>query len=1177
MILTDLAIRNRITVAVLGLLVVLLGGYSYYSLPREAFPDIPIPFILINTVYEGVSPEDIETSITMKIEKELTGIRGVKEVTSSSAEGMSMITVEFTPDVAPDVALQRVRDRVDMAKGELPQEAEDPVIKEISFDEFPIMQVSISGDVSPVQLKAIADDVQDALETLPGVLKVDVLGALEPEIRLEFNPERLALYNLTIPEILALIPSENVNISAGGLETEGTRFNVRVPAEFVTPEEVDHLLITTRNGKPIYLADVATVRDTFKDRTSYSRLNRRDNVTLGVQKRTGANIVLVSDMIKAVVARAQEQVPPAVKFDITFDMSKYIRNMVADLENNMASGLVLVVGILVLFLGWRSSMIVSLIIPFSMLASFFLIQMLGYTLNMIVLFSLILALGMLVDTAIVIVENIYRHMQLGVPRLQAAIIGTREVAWPVTSSTLTNVASFIPMMFWPGIMGDFMKYLPITVTIVLLSSLFVALVFNPTFCAVAAGGAPPKGREGRVIRGYRRMQHLAISWPGVTLILACFLLGAMGVLYFKFGNGVELFPQGDPERATIDIRSPQGTNIRESDRIARIIEERIEPLDPYIEYMITNVGAAGGGFNLTGSAGGSHLANLTLVFYDFEVREKPSLEVIAEIRRAIADIPGAEIRVEREKDGPPTGAPVTVRIVGEDFKRLESLSREAQDKIVGVQGLVNLRSDLEATRPELAFTVNRREAMLLGVNTAIVGNFLKMAIFGTKVGTYRQFNDEYDITVRLPREERVNIDDLYRLQVPNATGNAVPLSTLGRFEYQGGFGTINRVNQKRVVTVTADVEGRLSTAVLADVQRLLRPLGDPRVTQKDIRDWDTLRRTLLDARERPESGVPSRIWEVLPKKDASALNEALSAESPSEKEKVQILSLLNRAIADRDLYRAEDFAGGKPSTSVEGLLKQNRKDLGSVQVEFLNRESLVSALPSIIAPHTWVELPIGYEIRYAGEQEEQEKAQAFLMKAFVIALLMIVLILVMQFNSLLIPLIIMSTVGLSLVGVLLGLIVCGLPFNIIMTGIAVISLAGIVVNNGIVLLDFAQQLQRDGLSLVSATVEAGVTRLRPVLLSAATNFIGLIPMAIGISFDFHTFTWATKSESTQWWRNMSIAIIFGLSFTTVLTLVIIPASYVMLGRLVARLFPKHSAASATADIATHPGGEPEPA
>jgi multidrug efflux pump subunit AcrB len=1018
MILTDVAIKNRTTVAILGLIIVVLGISSYVSLPREAFPDIPIPYILVNTVYEGVSPADVETAVTMKIEKELNGIRGVKEVRSSSAEGMSMIVVEFTPDVPTDVALQRVRDRVDMAKGELPTDAKEPTIKEINLAEFPIMQVSISGDVSPFQLKEIADDMQDAIETLPGVLKVDVLGALEPEIRLEFDRDRMAMYNLVVSDILLLIPAENVNISAGGLETQGTKFNVRIPAEFVTPEEVDHLLIAVRDGKPIYLADVATVRDSSKDRTTYSRLNGRDNVTLSIQKRAGANVVQVADSVKVVVAKAQERLPGAVAFDVIFDMSKYIRSQVADLENNMASGLILVVGVLLLFLGWRSSMIVSLIIPFSMLGSFFILQALGYTLNMIVLFSLILALGMLVDSAIVIVENIYRHMELGDSRIQAAILGTREVAWPVITSTLTNVASFIPLMFWPGIMGDFMKYLPITVTIVLMTSLFVALVFNPTFCASLAAAPPRAGQEHWFIRGYRRVQRLAISSPLTTLMLACLLLVGSVILYAKRGNGVEFFPQGDPERATIDVRAPQGTNIHETDRILRLIEERIQPYQPWIEHTITNVGSSGGMMTLAASSGGPHLANVTLVFYDYEIRERPSTEIIAAIRDAISDIPGAEIKVEREKDGPPTGAPVTVRLIGEDFKVLEGLSRQAQNLIAGVPGVVNLRSDLEATRPELAFVVDRRRAMLLGVNTATVGNFLKMAIFGTKVGTYRQFNDEYDITVRLPLADRTKVDDLNRIQIPNIAGQAVPLSSLGRFDYRGGFGTINRVNQKRVVTLTADAEGRLSTAVLDDVQKQLGGLA----------------------------------------------------------------------------------------------------------------------------------MPSGYELRYAGEQEEQDKAQAFLAKAFILCILLIVMILVMQFKSLLVPLIIMSTVVLSLVGILLGLVVCHLPFNIIMTGIAVISLAGIVVNNGIVLLDFVRQLQAKGMGLVEATVEAGVTRLRPVLLSAATNFVGLIPMAIGVSYDFHTFTWATKSESTQWWQNMSIAIIFGLSITTVLTLVVVPSLYVLLTR-----------------------------
>ncbi len=359
MIITDVAIKNRTTIAVLGLIILILGVSSYLTLPREAFPDIPIPHILVNTVYEGVSPADMETSVTMKIEKELNGIRGVKQIMSSSAEGLSMIDVEFTPDVPTDVALQRVRDRVDLARGDLPEDVLEPVIKEINLAEFPIMQVSISGDVSPMQLKEIADKMQDEIETLPGVLKVDVLGALEPEIRMEFDRDRMAMYNLVITDIMQLIPTENVNISAGGLETKGTKFNVRIPAEFVSAEEVDHLLIASRDGKPIYLSDVATVRDAFKDRESYSRFDGVENVTLSIQKRAGANVVSVSDSVKAVLAEAQRRLPGAVKFDTVYDLAKYIRNQVADLENNIIAALVLVVVILLIFMGLRTSMIVA--------------------------------------------------------------------------------------------------------------------------------------------------------------------------------------------------------------------------------------------------------------------------------------------------------------------------------------------------------------------------------------------------------------------------------------------------------------------------------------------------------------------------------------------------------------------------------------------------------------------------------------------------------------------------------------------------------------------------------------------------------------------------------------------------------------------------------------------------
>ncbi len=1016
MIISDAAIKNRTTVGVLVVLIVFAGAYSYLTLPREAAPDVPIPYVLVTTTLEGVSPEDIESSVTIKLEKELKGLDGLKEMTSTSSEGVSLVTLEFDPDVDIDDALRDVRDRVDLAKPELPADADEPFLKEVNVAEFPIMMMSVSGDISPVRLKAVADELSDAIESIPGVLKADVSGALEREIRVEVDADRLAAYDLTIPELIALIPSENVNISAGSLETEGVKFNVRIPAEFEDPGEIDYLLLAVRNGNPIYLSDVAKINDTFKDRTSYSRMNGADSVTISVQKRVGANIVFVADAVKMVLEEFREEAPAGLKFKVTLDYSDFVRSTVKDLENNILTGLVLVVGVLFLFLGFRTSAIVATAIPLSMLMSFALIQALGYTLNMIVLFGLILALGMLVDNAIVIVENIYRHVQLGQSRIQAAISGTKEVAWPVATSTATTVAAFSPLLFWPGMMGDFMKYLPITLIITLSSSLFVALVISPTISSVfVSKTAKRRSREHWFIRGYKRLLETALEYRFETLALAVLLFVGTMQVYRIVGAGTELFPDVDPEQAYIDIRSPQGTNIRESDRRARLVEGRLPPYEEYLEYVVTDVGGAGGGM-FGGGGGGPHNARVTLTFYDYEDRKRPSKEVIANIRKDVADIAGAEIRIQQQEEGPPTGAPVTARIIGKDFAVLGELSEKAKRMISDVPGLVNLQSDLEATKPELSFKVDRRRAMLLGVDTATIGRFLKTAIFGTPVGTYREFNDEYDITIRLPLSQRVRIDDLMRLQVPNNMGEPVPLSSVGEFDYRGGFGTITRVDQKRVVTLTADAEGRLGQAVLADAAKRLEEL----------------------------------------------------------------------------------------------------------------------------------ELPPGYRIEYAGEQEQMGEATGFLRKAFIIALLLIVMILVAQFNSLVVPLIIMTTVILSLIGVMTGLMVRGYPFGIIMTGIGIISLAGVVVNNAIVLLAYTRQLQQAGADLLKAVVEAGVTRLRPVLLTATTTILGLTPMATGVSFDFLEFRWVLRGESSQWWGNMATTVIFGLAFATVLTLVVVPTLYMTL-------------------------------
>ena len=1031
MILSNAALKNRTTIFVLIILIVFSGAYSYVTLPRESFPDVKIPFIIVDTSYEGALPEDVESQITDEIEEELMGLKGVKEVTSISAEGQSSITIEFYPDIDIEDALRRVKDRVDLAEPNLPvdEQRKEPTVNEIDVSEIPILMINISGKVSPVVLKGIADQLEDQIKTVPGVLAVDVIGALEREIRIEMDPDRVAAYGLTLDEIVYLIPSEHINISVGGLETQGTKFNIRVPAEFKDPEKIQQLKLASRNGMPIYLTDVASVRDTFKDRTSYSRLDGTESISVSVKKRVGANIVHIAGYVKAILAKVRLAAPQSVKFELTLDQSEEIDQMVKDLENNIISGLILVILVLILFLGPRTSIIVALAIPLSMLMSFALIQMLGYTLNMIVLFSLILAVGMLVDNAIVVVENIYRHMEMGHNRLEAAMKGTAQVAWPVITSTATTIAAFSPLLFWSGIMGEFMKYLPITLIITLSSSLFVAMIISPVIASIFSGGAGHKRSEGNFfVRGYGRLLRTALSYRLTAISLAALLLVAIILLFSKYGAGYQLFPDSDPRRAMVNLRGPQGANIRDMNKLARQVEQKVDNfrIDPggskTIDHVVTNVGTAEGEMPLFGGGSGPHIAKLTTIFVDYNDRASPSAKTIERIRQALTDVPGVEVNVEKEREGPPTGAPVTVRIIGQDMGTLSQLSEQAKKMILDVPNLVNLRSDLEATRPELRFNVDRERAKDLGLNTAIIGTYLKVCVFGAKVGTFREFTDDYDITVRLPESQRQRIDDILRLRVPNNTGKPVPLSSVGSFSYSPGLGTIHRINQKRVVTLTADAEGRRGEEVLKDVESQLAKL----------------------------------------------------------------------------------------------------------------------------------QLPPGYEIRYAGEKEHEDESKAFLAKAFIIAILLIVAILVTQFNTLSVPLIIMTTVGLSTIGVLIGLLIFHMPFGIIMTGVGVISLAGVVVNNAIVLLDYTRKLQRSGSDVFEAAVQAGMTRLRPVLLTAVTTILGLVPMATGISFDFHIMKLVTRSETSQWWSGMAIAVIFGLGFATILTLVVVPCLYVSLYRLAAR-------------------------
>lgn len=1106
--LTDYSINHRLTVYVLIALIVVAGATTYVALPRESFPEVKIPLIFVSTVYPGVAPADMETLVTRPIETELKGISGLKEIRSTSSEGVSNIQVEFNPEVDLDTALQKVREKVDIAKPDLPPEVEDPQVQDIDMSQIPILVASLAGEVGLVRLTDIAKDLKDDLEAIPGVNRVQIIGSKIREVQVYVDPRRLTAYELSLADLVVAVGRENLNIPGGEIDVGRLKYLVRLPAEIKDPREIEDFVLKVRDGEPIYVRDVARVEYGFEEEANLSRVDRNPSVTLTVEKRTGSNLIAVADAVKAELARQEATLPAGTVVTILGDQSKQIRQMVNELENNIISGLLLVVAVLMAFLGFRNSIFVAIAIPLSMLISFVGIQFMGYSMNMIVLFSLILVLGMLVDNAVVIVENIYRHRENGVDPITAASLGTEEVAMPVIASTITTLCAFAPMLIWPGMIGNFMSYLPVTLIIGLTASLIVALVFNPTLCAyfMTVKQRKESDRESRFLARYRAMLAWILepapdegtkgyffrNWalPLVFIVLALVGMGValtamlvetanpavygfagamiavggvafalqgiawllwsvarrvtgwtpyvtdrrsgviwtMGaVLAFTFvvygfvGKGVEFFPQIEPEQIFVDVEAPSGATLGTSNEVVRRVEEITKGTTDLV-HTVANVGSKGisveGGDAMGGGGGGvSNNSRITLDLKDRSERsQRNSFLTMEQVRQAISNLDGAEIKVDQPQGGPPVGKPVSIRVVGDDFDVLSELTQEIKNSIRGVPGLVNLDDDLDRGKPEMRLHVDRVEAMLAGVSTQEIASMVQTAVRGTEASKYRIGEDEYDITVRLAPEARGSLDDLGDLTVPDEDGVPIPLRTLVTLEPGVGPAAINRVDLKRVVTIEADV---------------VRSQG-----------------------------------------------------------------------------RTEDSVRQEVASRMDGI-----------------------------------GFPPGYRWTFAGSNQDQAESQAFLQRAFVIALLLIVLVLVTQFDSVILPFTIMVSVVLSLIGVFWGLIITGTPFGIIMTGIGVISLAGIVVNNAIVLCDFIAQLRKSGMEKTQAVIEAGIIRLRPVLLTAVTTVLGLIPLTLGINLDFFAGTLTTGGQSSQFWYSMGVAVIAGLTVATVLTLVIVPVTY----------------------------------
>ncbi len=1022
------AIRRYPMIFAFMVIITLVGVNSYLSLPRESSPDIKIPFVLVMTPYSGASPEDVENLVTRKLERELKGLADLEEMTSTSVEGASSILLEFDPSIEMSDALQKVRDRVDLAKPELPDDPrEDLMVMEISSDDWPIVQINLAGDLDPADLKEIGEDLQEEIEQVRGVLEVDLTGGVEHEVRVDVDPERLAFYNLSLIDVQDAIMLQNTTIPGGELELGLYKYQVSVPGEVERVEEILDFVVNVGAPTPVYVRDVADVTFGIRDRETISRVNGREAVILSVKKRSGENIIEIVDEVKTILAEAEPLLPEAVEVTIVGDQSKDIRNMVTELENNIISGLILVVAVLLLFLGFTNSLFVGVAIPFSMLISFIVLRAMGLTLNMVVLFSLILALGMLVDNAIVIVENIFRHRGQGKGADEAARYGASQVSGAVIASTLTTLCAFGPMILWPGIMGEFMKYLPITVIITLASSLLVALVFNPVLCArfmqVPKTSEKKEGVGDRLIgiglRTYKptlewalRHKFLVQAGMGVAFVVVFILFG-------MFNAGVELFPDVEPRVAYVSIEAPSGTRVEVSDSYTSQVEQAVSEV-PDLKAFSAQVGAESGGGLSGSSQAPAHKSLVTMEFVDREERSQSSRTSIENLREALSGFTGARLVIDKQEEGPPTGKPVNIEITGADFEVLGELAAGVKERIRGVPGLVDIVDDYDRGLPKIEIRPDVDKAGRFGLRTWDVAGTVRTALHGAETAKFRVGEDEYDIRVRYDRPFRSKVEDLEALNV-FYEGSQIPLSAFADAEFTTGLASINRIDAERVVTVSADVAaGYNGNALLAEVQERL-------------------------------DGFP---------------------------------------------------------------------------------------------------LPPGYGMDYTGESEDQEEASEFLSQAFLLAVMLIFVVLVSQFSSVTVPLVILNSVILSLIGVFLGLMITGTPFGIIMTGVGVISLAGIVVNNAIVLLDYTIQLRERGMDKIEALITAGITRFRPVILTAVTTVLGLIPLTTGFSVDFASlfrgeFAHAVivGGESSQWWGPMGVAVIWGLVVATFLTLVVVPVMY----------------------------------
>lgn len=998
----------RLTIATL-LFLLLAGFVAYRTIPKEAEPDVKVPIIYTQLSQRGISPEDSERLLLRPVETKLKSVGNVKEMRATAFEGGGFVLLEFEAGFDSKSALADVRAKVDEARRDLPRDADEPVVQEVNLSLYPVLVVAFSGNLPERTLLRIARTAKNAVEQVPGVLSAELRGARDEVVEIIAEPMLMKSYGVSLEQLIQATTQSNSLVAAGALEGRTGRFVVKVPALIEKPGDVLKIPVVASNGAAVTLGDVAQVRPTFKDPTTITRVNGKPAMVIEVSKRTGANLIETVDGVKAVVERIKATWPEAVEVSYTQDKSKLIRQMLADLQNSVATGVLLVIMIMLFALGFRASLFIGIAIPASFLAGVLGLQLAGLTVNIVVLFSLILAVGMLVDDAIIVSEFAERRMAEGMPPKEAYSLAARRMAGPVIAATATRVAAFSPLLFWPGIVGQFMKYLPITLIATLSASLVVALIFTPTLGALLGKAATvPHDERARGDGPYMRTVKLALRNPGTTLALAAFLLIAVQMAYSKFGHGVEFFPKVEPDYGLVVVHGRGNLSIDEKDRAIRAVEKEVLGFAG-LKTVYTRTGEQPRGQQEISE---DTIGVIQYEFADWKTRP-PASQIMDAIREKTAHIPGVLVEVTAPRAGPPTGKPIQVQLTALDPDVLPEAAKKVADILRKRPEIRDLDDGLPLPGIDWKINVDKAEAAKYGAGVSIVGTAVQLVTNGTKITEYRPADNDksVDIIVRFP-EDRRSLDQIDDLRVQTASGH-VPIGNFVERFPAPRVGYINRVGGNRVMTVQANVAEGVQTAVI----------------QQQI---------------------------------------------------------------------AAELAQGALGPSVFWRLK--------------------------------------------GEDEERAKASAFLLKAFGAAIFLIFAILLAQFNKLSSVGLVLSAVVLSTIGVLLGVLIMGQPFGVVMTGIGVIANAGVIVNNNIVLIDTYDRLRRDGVAAYDAILETCRERARPVVLTAVTAILGVLPIAFGVNVEFLSREFIVGAPATQWWISLSTAIVFGLGFATILTLIVTPAA-----------------------------------